>query len=317
MKPIPYYQLMQQADNELKKQSGVTSEVPVSTDPPVTEPPETEAPATEPPVVEPSVTESPEEVSESLEPEFVKPEIGDHTSDLEAFQQTVTDDDVATFIPPGEFVKEPYQTEIPNDEESDPVENEPEPDISSEDSGAEQENRPTPGVSAYREREPQKPVKTVSIRQETASYQRGVPAAIAQVARDMFPGYGLEKAVTAYIYLKEGCPKDMDVPDDIKDAALARKKNGKQLSNMDVQTNLINKISSLENQMKNIQRDLRKLTFLTAYIQYNHDGFIHSPSPQTMGEVRFGVPPEYMEKIDAGFQNADQVLQNRRNKITR
>lgn len=314
MKPIPYYQLMQQADDELKKKDSVTPEVPVSTDPPVTEPVETEAPVTEPPIVELPVTESPEEASESSEPEFVKPEIGDHTSDLEAFQQTVTDDDVATFIPPGEFAKEPDQTEIP-DEEPDSVENEP--DGSFEDSDAKQENRPVPGVSAYREKEPQKPVKMVSIRQETASYQRGVPASIAEVAKKMFPSYGFEKAVTAYIYLKEGCPKDMDVPDDIKETALALKKDGKQLSNMDMQTNLINKISSLENQMKNMQKDLRKLTFLTAYIQYNHDGFTHAPSPQTMDDVRFGVPPEYMEKIEVGFQNADQVLQNRRNKIVR
>ena len=314
MKPIPYYQLMQQADDELKKKDSVTPEVPVSTDPPVTESVETEAPVTEPPIVELPVTESPEEASESSEPEFVKPEIGDHTSDLEAFQQTVTDDDVATFIPPGEFAKEPDQTEIP-DEEPDSVENEP--DGSFEDSDAKQENRPVPGVSAYREKEPQKPVKMVSIRQETASYQRGVPASIAEVAKKMFPSYGFEKAVTAYIYLKEGCPKDMDVPDDIKETALALKKDGKQLSNMDMQTNLINKISSLENQMKNMQKDLRKLTFLTAYIQYNHDGFTHAPSPQTMDDVRFGVPPEYMEKIEVGFQNADQVLQNRRNKIVR
>lgn len=314
MIPTMYNQAREQAEEIIRKQNASdTSDVP-ATEQPVTEHPTTETHATEAPTE--ASTETPDtkaQVSEPTEAEssepVLQPTIGEHESDLQSFQESMTEIPPVTFVPPetateSDMASEPEITETPEPEEPD----------ADEDTNESEDNRPTPGVSAYSDQ--RKSAKFVPARQESERYPRGVPATIAEIAKNMFPSYGFEKAITAYIYLKEGCPKGIDVPGDIKAAALERQKNGGTLSNMDMQANLINKISSLENQMKQMQKDIRKLTFLAAYNQYSRDGFAEN-TPRTLADVRFGVPVEYMDKIEVGFQNTDQVLQNQRKKIIR
>lgn len=272
------------------------------TEPPVTEPPATEAPETE----DTSAGETPTSGT--------KTGIGDHSADVDAFTKSAEDtDEDAVMLPPDVLagfsreeeppVTEPSASEdtyLPESEESEEEYDEEEDDTAAK-----------PGVSGYRK---QKAIGTVSVRQESGSYQRGVPVSLASVAKDMFPSVGLEKAIAAYIYLREGCPKNIEVPDEIRILAQEKKKKEKQLSNNDMQANLLAKINSLENKLKGMQQNLDMLTFLTAYIQYDRDGFT-GERPKTVQDVRFGIPLEYLDKVETDFKNAATLRDNRRKRL--
>lgn len=243
--------------------------------------------------------------------------IGDHSADVGDFIRSAGDaGGDAAVLPPDALAvffreeEQPVET-LPEKPEEETV---PESDSSGEEpyDGKEDDTAIRPGVSGYRKQE--KSVATVSVRQESGSYQRGVPHSLAIVAKSMFPMVGFEKAVAAYIYLREGCPKDMDVPEDIRAMALEKGKEEKQLSNSDMQKTLLAKISSLENRLKGMQQNLDTLTFLTAYIQYDRDGFT-GERPKTIQDVRFGIPLEYLDKMETDFKNAATLRENRRKRL--
>lgn len=270
---------------------------------------------TEPPVTEPPATEAPDR-TEDASGEVPKSGtgIGDHSADVDAFTKSAEDtDEDAAMLPPDALAgfsreEEPPVTEPSTSEDTDPPESE---ESEEEYDDEEDDTAAKPGVSGYRK---QKAIGTVSVRQESGSYQRGVPVSLASVAKDMFPSVGLEKAIAAYIYLREGCPKNMEVPDEIRILAQEKKKKEKQLSNNDMQANLLAKINSLENKLKGMQQNLDMLTFLTAYIQYDRDGFT-GERPKTVQDVRFGIPLEYLDKVETDFKNAATLRENRRKRL--
>lgn len=274
---------------------------------------------TEPPVTEPPATEAPDKTEDASAGEIPKSGtrtgIGDHSADVDAFTKSAEDmEEDAAMLPPDALAgfsreEEPPVTEPSTSEDTDP----PESEESEEEPYDEEEDdmAAKPGVSGYRK---QKAIGTVSVRQESGSYQRGVPVSLASVAKDMFPSVGLEKAIAAYIYLREGCPKNMEVPDEIRTLAQEKKKKEKQLSNNDMQANLLAKINSLENKLKGMQQNLDMLTFLTAYIQYDRDGFT-GERPKTVQDVRFGIPLEYLDKVETDFKNAATLRENRRKRL--
>lgn len=245
------------------------------------------------------------------------PGIGDHDEDLADFRQSAASAENAVPVLPDDLSGDTPAPETSGTDEDGVFGGIPQDETGQEESvhGDDTDNddgmMPEAGESGYRQQE--KPVPSVRIRKESPCYQRGVPASVAEVARSLFPGVGFEKAITAYIYYKEGCPKEMDVPEDVRAMAIKKKNDGSQLSNSEMQRNLLSKISSMENRMKGMQQSIDMLTFLTAYIQYDRDGFT-GERPKTLEGVRFGVPVEYMEKVETGFRNTSSVLNSRKNR---
>lgn len=245
------------------------------------------------------------------------PGIGDHDRDLADFRQSAASAGDAVPVSPDDLSGDAPAPEMPDPDGDTMSGTIPQDETGQEESvpGDDTDNDdvmvPKAGESGYRLQEKQAPV--VRVRQESPGYQRGVPASVAEVAKRMFPAVGFEKAIAAYIYYREGCPKEMEVPEDIRSLAMKVKKDGSQLSNSEMQQNLIRKISSMENRMKGMQQSIDMLTFLTAYIQYDRDGFT-GERPKTLEGVRFGVPVEYMEKVETGFKNTSSVLNSRKNR---
>lgn len=335
MQPTPYYNIRRQAEAEeeaikkaeaeakAKAASGISDS---SSEPSVTEsqaekPMETlTKPVSVEAITEPVSTESPTtapaENSSNSEESTAGSIIGEHDKDLEAFKNSAGNTESSTFVPP--IISDTVQTfpeKEPETKSEEMNDNQNDSNTQSKENqdydDMDKQNDVTPGQSAYTTKK--QPIETVTVRRESKSYGRGVPVALADYASNLFPGVGIEKAIAAYIYVKEGCPKEVALPDDIKEIIKKTNTKNYHLSNMEMQQNVITKISSLENQMKSMQKEIRKLNFMAAYIQYSHDGFAGS-TPHDIKDVHFGVPMEYLDKIKTDFENIDTIVLNRANR---
>lgn len=327
MPSISYYENMRQAEAKaeaIKKAEAAPGISDSSSEPSVTEsqaekPMETLIkPVSVEAITEPVSTElptvAPAENSSNSEELAAGSIIGEHDKDLEAFKNSAGNTESSTFVPP--IISDTVQTFPEKEPETKSEEMNDNQNASNTQSNqdyddVDKQSDLTPGQSAYTTKS--QSVETVTVRKESKSYGRGVPVALADYASNLFPGVGIEKAIAAYIYVKEGCPKEVVLPDDIKEIIKKTNTQSYHLSNMEMQQNVITKISSLENQMKSMQKEIRKLNFMAAYIQYSHDGFAGS-TPHNIKDVHFGVPMEYLDKIKTDFENTDAIVLNRANR---
>lgn len=230
------------------------------------EPSETDAePATEP---QEPVTEPPQDTAQT-EPVFVSG-IGNNSDDLKSFSQEFTENNNdAVFVEPGEVIE---QTMPP--EETKPV-------------IQETETKP-----AYTPKK-QAPVRSLSSSPRKKSdddyeksHLRSVPAVLVRRARQLFPAAtNQDDAVAAYIYLKEGCPVDMDVPEYVKD--VAESYVGETLSNEDIQSDFMDEMNKLKSYNKQLMQKINAIEMAAAYIIFDRTGYRKADTGAGVDHINF------------------------------
>lgn len=278
MKYTDYNSLYLDAQKRIKSQSKETVSQPVNpaepkpdvvpepTEPPVTESPEQtedvsqkEPVHTDPPVVEPDVpkeTESPVQNTPFSG-------IGNNSDDLDSFASEFgSPQDNAIFVDPapGNMPVTPQKAEpvyLPQDESDDE-----EDDESSKQTKKDVFTRPTPYV----------PKKKSDGDDCARSRVRGVPTALIKRVQQQFSsGPNQDDAIAAYIYLKEGCPADMDVPDNIKE--VAKSYCGEVVSNEDIQADFMEELNKIKNNDKQLMQKINAIEIAVAYAIFDRLGF--------------------------------------------
>lgn len=278
MKYTDYNSLYLDAQKRTKSRSEETASQPVNpaetkpdvvpepTEPPVTEPPEQtedvsqkEPVHTEPPIVEPDVpkeTESPVQNTPFSG-------IGNNSDDLDSFASEFDNQqESAIFVDPapGNMPDTPQKAEpvYPPQDEFDDEED----DESSKQTKKDVFIRPTPYV----------PKKKSDGDDCARSRVRGVPTALIKRVQQQFSsGPNQDDAIAAYIYLKEGCPADMDVPDNIKE--VAKSYCGEVVSNEDIQADFMEELNKIKNNDKQLMQKINAIEIAVAYAIFDRLGF--------------------------------------------
>ena len=278
MKYTDYNSLYLDAQKRTKSQSEETVSQPVNpaepkpdvvpdpTEPPVTEPPEQtedvsqkEPVHTDPPVVEPDVSKETESPVQSTP--FSG--IGNNSDDLDSFASEFdSQQDNAIFVDPapGNMPVTPQKAEpvYPSQDESDDEED----DESSKQTKKDVFTRPTPYV----------PKKKSDGDDCARSRVRGVPTALIKRVQQQFSsGPNQDDAIAAYIYLKEGCPADMDVPDNIKE--VAKSYCGEVVSNEDIQADFMEELNKIKNNDKQLMQKINAIEIAVVYAIFDRLGF--------------------------------------------
>lgn len=278
MKYTDYNSLYLDAQKRTKSQSEETVSQPVNLaepkqdvvsepmEPPVTEPPEQtedvsqkEPVHIEPPVVEPDVPKETESPVQSVS--FSG--IGNNSDDLDSFASEFgSPQENAIFVDPapGNMPDTPQKAEpvYPTQDESDSEEN----DEPAKQAKKDVFTRPTPYV----------PKKKSDGDDCARSRVRGVPTALIKRVQQQFSsGPNQDDAIAAYIYLKEGCPADMDVPDNIKE--VAKSYCGEVVSNEDIQADFMEELNKIKNNDKQLMQKINAIEIAVAYAIFDRLGF--------------------------------------------
>lgn len=268
MKYIDYNSLYLDALKRTKHQSEETPSQPVNqaepkqdvtpepTEPLVTEPPEKtedisqkESAQTEPPVVEPDV---PKETEPPVQNTSFSG-IGNNSDDLNSFASGFgSQQENVTIVDPAQ---NNTQSVLQKTESVYPA----------QDKSCDKEDD-----------ESSKQTKTdTSARQESyvsKSRVRGVPTTLIKRIQQQFSsGPNQDDAITAYIYLKEGCPADMDVPDNIKE--VAKSYCGEVVSNEDIQADFREELNKIKNNDKQLMQKINAIEIAVAYAIFDRLGF--------------------------------------------
>ena len=278
MKPTDYNSLYLDAQKRTKSPTEETASQPVNqaepkpdvvSDPmesPVTELPEQteevlqkEPAHTEPPVVEPDVSKETESPVQSTS--FSG--IGNNSDDLDSFASEFDNQqENAVFVDPapGNMPDTPQKAEPvhPTQDESDDEED----DEPVKQTKKDVFTRPTPYV----------PKKKSDGDDCARSRVRGVPTALIKRVQQQFSsGPNQDDAIAAYIYLKEGCPADMDVPDNIKE--VAKSYCGEVVSNEDIQADFMEELNKIKNNDKQLMQKINAIEIAVAYAIFDRLGF--------------------------------------------
>ena len=277
MKPTDYNSLYLNAQKRTNNQSEETASQPVNpakpksdvvfdpTEPPVTEPPEQtedvsqkESMDTELPAVESDILKETELPVQSTP--FSG--IGNNSDDLDSFASEFgSPQDNAIFVDPapGNMPDTPQKPEPlhPTQDESDDVEDEP-----AKQTKKDAFTRPAPYV----------PKKKSDGDDCARSRVRGVPTALIKRVQQQFSsGPNQDDAIAAYIYLKEGCPVDVDVPDNIKE--VAKSYCGEVVSNEDIQADFMEELNKIKNNDKQLMQKINAIEIAVAYAIFDRLGF--------------------------------------------
>lgn len=159
---------------------------------------------------------------------------------------------------------EQEETGMPENKQQEPVQDNP------------VQNRPVrkAGKSAGNE-----PVKMSNI--------RSFPRDLAIYVKNMFGGHAttMDEAIAAYIYLKEGCPQDIPVPDHIKD--LVHHFTGDNVTNSDLQYTINKELRDLKKLNRILVQKLSDIMLGVVYGIHQQMGFSTRDPALTSGEVDF------------------------------
>lgn len=163
-------------------------------------------------------------------------------------------------------------------------------------------NKPEPAVPNDTEpvsydcvgEKPRKPViqsRPTSMRQTSSqdemktSSLRDIPTVLIDRIRALFPAATTQgDAVSAYIYVKEGMPADIPVPDKIR--RIADSYTGDVMTLQDATTGLSNDIQSLRQNDKLVMQKLNAIELAIVYSIFDRAGFRHEMQTAP-GELKF------------------------------
>lgn len=135
------------------------------------------------------------------------------------------------------------------------------------------------------------------------SHLRAVPTSLVQRARYLFPkATNNDEAVGAYIYFKEGCPADLDVPERFKE--VAKSYIGETVSNEDLQNDILQELNRMRAANRLLMQKIDAVELATAYNLFDRMGF-DKGSYQTVHDVAFMAPglPEFLERLETASVN--------------
>lgn len=135
------------------------------------------------------------------------------------------------------------------------------------------------------------------------SHLRAVPTSLVQRARYLFPkATNNDEAVGAYIYFKEGCPADLDVPERFKE--VAKSYIGETVSNEDLQNDILQELNRMRSANRLLMQKIDAVELATAYNLFDRMGFDKGSYP-TVHDVAFMSPglPEFLERLETASVN--------------
>ncbi len=135
------------------------------------------------------------------------------------------------------------------------------------------------------------------------SHLRAVPTSLVQRARYLFPkATNNDEAVGAYIYFKEGCPADLDVPERFKE--VAKSYIGETVSNEDLQNDILQELNRMRAANRLLMQKIDAVELATAYNLFDRMGFDKGSYP-TVHDVAFMSPglPEFLERLETASVN--------------
>lgn len=289
-KPIDYAAIVREAKRKSQAMKdgidpdSIQEEVPVK-DP---EPVETQS-------VNPSEEKPPEPVKEpekAEQPIQTTPfDFGNNDADLQSFAGSfdASSDDIVDV--------EPEAVEMPKTV--------PAPQVSY-DSEAEEEITPKTGKTPF----PKPPASVQRAKKKVSddgeydkSHLRAVPTSLVQRARYLFPkATNNDEAVGAYIYFKEGCPADLDMPERFKE--VAKSYIGETVSNEDLQNDILQELNRMRAANRLLMQKIDAVELATAYNLFDRMGFDKGSYP-TVHDVAFMSPglPEFLERLETASVN--------------
>lgn len=262
-------------------------------------------PQEEPAKAPESVQTQPADPPEEKPPEPVKePEQAESSTQAKPFDFGNNDVDLQSFAgsfdtSSGDIVDvEPEAVDMPKDI--------PSPTQTSYDPDDDEEEQPKAGKTPF-------PKPPASIRRdkkrssEDAEYDkshlRAVPTSLVQRARYLFPkATNNDEAVGAYIYFKEGCPADLDVPERFKE--VAKSYIGETVSNEDLQNDILQELNRMRSANRLLMQKIDAVELATAYNLFDRMGFDKGSYP-TVHDVAFMSPglPEFLERLETASVN--------------
>lgn len=290
-KPIDYAAIVREAKrksqamkegidpNSIPQEEPAKTPEPVQTqpaDPPKEKPPE--------PVKEPEQAEPPAQATPF--------DFGNNDADLQSFAGAfdTSSEDVVDVAP--EAVDMPKDIPSPTQATYDP--------------GDDEEDQPKAGKTPF-----SKPPASVRRDKKKSSddaeydksHLRAVPTSLVQRARYLFPkATNNDEAVGAYIYFKEGCPADLDVPERFKE--VAKSYIGETVSNEDLQNDILQELNRMRASNRLLMQKIDAVELATAYNLFDRMGF-DKGSYQTVHDVAFMAPglPEFLERLETASVN--------------
>ena len=150
-------------------------------------------------------------------------------------------------------------------------------------------------IANSNKRNSSKPVQARRVNAQVASsggtsVLKKFPTDLALHIQSMFPdANNMNDAVAAYVYLKEGKPDDMNVPDNIKD--IAESYIGETVTAKDVQNELEKQLMQLQIHDRLQNKKLESIELALAYILFDRIGFRkkQQDSPGTIDFLESGV----------------------------
>ena len=295
-KPIDYQAIVREAKrrSQAMKEGLDPDSMPASQ--PAKEPEQTQAPESEP--VDSSDTKpiEPEKEPEPTEPpvQATPFDFGNNDADLQSF--------ASTFDESSEKVidVEPESVDMPKDIPSptQPVYYDPD----DEDDRPKAGKTPFKKPSAVTQRAKKKSSDGDSEDYEK-SHLRQIPTSLVKRARYLFPeATNNDEAVGAYIYFKEGCPVDLDVPERFKE--VAKSYIGETVSNEDLQNDILQELGRMRAANRLLTQKVNAVELATAYNLFDRMGFDKGSYP-TVHDVSFMAPglPEFMERLETASVN--------------
>ena len=133
---------------------------------------------------------------------------------------------------------------------------------------ANQKNKPKPKAQS----KPQAKQRGVSADDVQYSYLRNVPKELVQRIKSQFPlANTMDEAVSAYLYLKEGKPKDLLIPDRIKE--VASQYLGTEVTAKDAQDEILKAVMQLSFQLRSLTKKSNAIELAAVYMLFDYMGF--------------------------------------------
>lgn len=289
-KPIDYAAIVREAKRKSQAMKDGIDPDSIPEEDPVKDPEPVE---TQP--VNPSEEKPPEPVKEpekAEQPIQTTPfDFGNNDADLQSFAGSfdASSDDIVDV--------EPEAVEMPKTVPAPQVSYDPE---------AEEEIMPKAGKTPF----PKPPASVQRAKKKVSddgeydkSHLRAVPTSLVQRARYLFPkATNNDEAVGAYIYFKEGCPADLDVPERFKE--VAKSYIGETVSNEDLQNDILQELNRMRAANRLLMQKIDAVELATAYNLFDRMGFDKGSYP-TVHDVAFMSPglPEFLERLETASVN--------------
>ena len=159
--------------------------------------------------------------------------------------------------------EEDYEAELRAREEAERKRREAEAKLRARTQAANQKNKPKAKTSKAKE---------VTEDEVQYSYLRKVPKELVQKIKAQFPlADTMDEAVSAYLYLKEGKPKDVIIPDRIKE--VASHYLGTDVTPKDAQDEIIKAVTQLSFQLRSLTKKSNAIELAAAYMLFDYMGF--------------------------------------------